>query len=147
MDRVLRRWLKEAEVVEKAGPGPQGWAPSRAQLEAGQTAFAGLVLDGDWSGSEVLISVFRSVRPWRRRLGVWLRRQSDPHGAVEFPSFWVDYWPGAAPGESDPGGPFHRLEHLQDSLAASKSEWYPPTRAARAVDRVRTGHVEDRPTR
>lgn len=147
MDRTLRRWVEEMQRVEQLGPGPDGWAPSLTQLQGGQDAFAGLVVEGAWWGHEVLIPVYRPMGgTWSQRLSRRVRRKSEPPTALEALSFTADYWQvdSCAPGGSGaPDGTFDSLESLYDFLSDVTIDWYSPTRAVLAVDRMRTGPVED----
>lgn len=147
MDRVLRRWFMKMQRVEQIGHGPDGWAPSLAQLQAGQDAFAGLVMDGEWWGHDVLIPVYRPVEgPWWQRLLREFRQQPETHTPIESLSFTADYWQvdSRAPGGTgDPDGSFQSLEELYDFIGETTIDWYPPTHALLAVDRMRTGRLEE----
>jgi hypothetical protein len=133
--------------VERLGAGPSGWAPSLTQLQAGQDAFAGLVTDGGWWGHEVLIPVYRPVAgTWWQRLSGRVRRKSEPPTPVAALSLTADYWQvdSQAPGGSGaPDGIFDSLESLYEFLSGMTIDWYPPTRAVLAVDRMRTGPLDD----
>lgn len=51
-----------------------------------------------------------------------------------------------APGaDGAPDGTFQSLEKLYEFLGGTKIDWYPPTDAVLAVDRMRTARAEDSP--
>jgi len=149
MDQILQRWVEEMRRVEHLGPGPDGWAPSLSQLEAGQDAFAGLVMNGEWWGHDVLVPVYRPVQgSWWQRQSRRIQGRPEPPAPMEALSFTADYWQvdARAPGGGgEPDGIFDSLESVHGFLGGASINWYSPTHAAVAVDRMRTGRVEHLP--
>jgi hypothetical protein len=111
-----------------AAPEPaHGYGPSWDAMLSGRREFAGEVLGGPWAGQDVLVLAYGKVR-----------RRQEPH-PDDF-SFCAEYlstdWNQNSKNDGDGDFSVNTVDELNERLADTPIQWYPPATSLARVGRL-----------